>query len=246
MTHTYNITGMTCNSCVAKVKSELLKLGEITSADVQLQAPQATISMSKHISTETLQKAISHAGTKYIISAADTGMHHDSAAVADETTTNSYFPIFLIFGYITGISLIIQIFNDHFYLGQWMSHFMAGFFLVFSFFKIMNLKGFAEGYGTYDVIAKKIAAYGFVYPFIELGLGIAYLTEFNPLITNSLTLVVMGISTIGVIQSLMKKTPFQCACLGTVIKLPLSKVTLFEDLLMVGMSVVMLIMLIAN
>jgi copper chaperone CopZ len=49
MTHTYNISGMTCNGCIAKAKSELLKLGDVTAADVQLTAPQATINMQKHI-----------------------------------------------------------------------------------------------------------------------------------------------------------------------------------------------------
>jgi hypothetical protein len=124
---------------------------------------------------------------------------------------------------------------------QWLSHFMAGFFLVFSFFKLMNLKGFAEGYRSYDVVAKKVPVWGFVYPFIELGLGLAFLTSFQPLGTNIVTFLVMGISCIGVIQSILKKTSFQCACLGTVIKLPLSKVTLFEDLLMVAMSAVMIV-----
>ena len=58
MTHTYNITGMTCNGCVTKVKSELLKLENVLSADVQLQSPQATITMDKHIPVEVLQNAI--------------------------------------------------------------------------------------------------------------------------------------------------------------------------------------------
>jgi cation transport ATPase len=241
MTHTYNITGITCSSCVAKVKSELLKLGDITNADVQIEAPQATITMQKHISTAELQKAISKAGAKYIIS--DTGNTIHQATTSEEVTSNSYYPIFLIFGYITAISLIVQFTQHHFDWMHWMSHFMAGFFIVFSFFKLMNLSGFAEGYSTYDVVAKKIPVYGFIYPFIELALGIAFLTGFEPKLTNIITLIVMGVSSIGVIQSLVKKTPFQCACLGTVIKLPLSKVTLFEDLLMVVMSVIMLIIL---
>ncbi len=46
MTHTYAISGMTCGKCVAKVKTELLKLGDILSADVKLDAPQASITMS--------------------------------------------------------------------------------------------------------------------------------------------------------------------------------------------------------
>lgn len=242
MTHTYHITGITCNSCVAKIKSELLKLGDITSADVQQAAPQATITMQKHIPTTMLQQAISNAGQKYVITDDNTTSHHNTSAIAEEKA-DSYLPIFLIFGYIAGTSLIIQLAQGRFDMMQWMSHFMAGFFLVFSFFKLMNLSGFAEGYRSYDIIAKAIPAYGFIYPFIELGLGIAFITGAEPFIVNVITLVLMAISTIGVAQSLLKKTQFQCACLGTVIKLPLSKITLFEDLLMVVMSTVMLLLL---
>jgi len=238
MTHTYSISGMTCGSCVARVKSELLKLGDIQSAEVQLASPQATITMGKHINTAVLQDAVQKAG-HYSIIEADGGMQH---AVKEEgTEKNSYYPIFLIFDYITGITLLIQAASGGFSWMQWMSHFMAGFFLVFSFFKLMNLRGFAEGYSSYDVVARVMPAWGFIYPFVELTLGIAFLTGFQPLLTNWVTLAVMGVSTIGVIQSLLKKTSFQCACLGTVIKLPLSKVTLFEDLLMVCMSAIMII-----
>jgi copper chaperone CopZ len=239
MTHTYTISGMTCGSCVARVKSELLKLGNIQSADVQLATPQAVITMDKHVATGVLQEAVHKAGN-YTIAEADGGMKH-MAADQDKAEANSYYPIFLIFAYITGITLLIQFANGSFQWMQWMSQFMGGFFLVFSFFKLMNLRGFAEGYGSYDVVAKKLPVWGFVYPFVELGLAIAFLTGFEPFVTNVVTLVVMGISSIGVIQSLLRKTPFQCACLGTVIKLPLSKVTLFEDLLMVGMSAVMIV-----
>jgi copper chaperone CopZ len=41
MTHTYNITGMTCNGCVTKVKDELLKLGDVAETEVKLTTPQA-------------------------------------------------------------------------------------------------------------------------------------------------------------------------------------------------------------
>jgi copper chaperone CopZ len=229
---------MTCGNCVAKVKSELLKLGDITAADIQLQSPQATISMSKHIDTAVLQQAVSKAGNYKITDMPHQMMHAPVTEQAAEEKS-SYFPIFLIFGFIAGISLLAQVTRYSFSWMQWMTHFMAGFFFVFSFFKLMNLKGFAEGYSSYDVVAKRFNAWGYIYPFVELGLGIAFLTGFNPLITNITTLVVMGISSIGVIQSLVKKTPFQCACLGTVIKLPLSKVTLAEDMLMVIMSATM-------
>ncbi|MGZ8551737.1 MAG: heavy-metal-associated domain-containing protein [Chitinophagaceae bacterium] len=245
MIHSYTIQGITCDNCVAKVKSELLKLGDIVSADIQRQSPQALLTMTKHISTATLQQAVRKAG-QYSIAEADggmTGTMHTTGNAAKEE--KSYFPIFLIFGFISGITLLIQLTEFSFNWKQWMSHFMAGFFLVFSFFKLMNLKGFAEGYRSYDVVAKRFPAWGYIYPFVELILGLAFLTSWQPLGTNIVTIFVMGISSIGVIQSLAKKESFECACLGTVIKLPLSKVTLFEDLLMIAMSAFMVIKIIA-
>lgn len=118
---------------------------------------------------------------------------------------------------------------------------MAGFFLVFSFFKLLNLKGFAESYAMYDVLAKRIPSWGYVYAFVELGLGLAYLVNFNPYFTNVVTLAIMSLSIIGVLQSVINKKKIQCACLGAVFNLPMSTVTIIEDALMIVMSGVMLI-----
>ena len=242
MTHTYSIKGMTCGSCVARVKSELLKLGDVQTADVQLTSPQATIVMGKHIGIQQLQTAISKAGN-YTIAEDETRLGHLQQESMETTGASSvsYLPIVLIFSYITIVTLLVQFSNGAFNFLQWTHHFMAGFFLVFSFFKLINLKGFAEGYATYDVVAKKIPVWGFIYPFVELALGLSFLIGLFPWGTNVVTLIVMAVSSIGVIQSLAKGTKIQCACLGTVIKLPLSKVTLFEDLLMVAMCLVVLI-----
>ncbi len=124
---------------------------------------------------------------------------------------------------------------------QWMQHFMAAFFLVFSFFKLLNLKGFAESYQMYDIVAKRFNGWAFIYPFIELALGLAFLLNFNVVLTNSVTFLVMGISIIGVLQSVLNKKQIQCACLGAVFNLPMSTITIIEDLLMIGMSAWMLL-----
>lgn len=241
MTHEYKITGMTCSSCVARVKSEILKLGDILSADIQLQSPQASITMNKHVPTVALQQAVNKAG-HYIITEADGGMKsaaHASGEVVEEK--NSYFPIFLIFGYITGISLLIQFELGSFNWMQWLNHFMAGFFLVFSFFKLLNLKGFAESYSMYDIVAKRWNGWGYVYAFTELALGVAFLTGFIPILTNAVTFMVMTVSIIGVLQSVFNKRKIKCACLGAVFNLPMSTITIVEDSLMIGMSAIMLL-----
>src|SRR5688572_18434918 len=243
MTHTYNITGMTCNKCVTKVKSELLKLGDVISAEVQLNAPQAEIAMSKHITVPILQQAIDKAGPYTISEAGHAGHETGDDTNSSKEVGNSYFPIFLIFGFLAAITFLIQIVKSTFSWLEWMNHFMAGFFFVFSFFKFLDLKGFAQGYSTYDVVARKFPAWGYIYPFVELLLGIALLIGIFPIGTNIAIMVVMAVASIGVIRSMLKKSVIQCACLGTVIKLPLGKVTLVEDLLMVIMSAVMLVLM---
>ncbi len=66
---------MTCNNCVAKVKSELLKIGDITAADVDLTNQRASITMQKHIPIDTLQSAVQKTGD-YIITEAAGEMQH--------------------------------------------------------------------------------------------------------------------------------------------------------------------------
>jgi hypothetical protein len=92
----------------------------------------------------------------------------------------------------------------------------------------------------YDVIAKRIPVWGYVYAIIELGLGIGYLINFNPLLTNWITFIVMTISIVGVLQSVLNKKKIQCACLGAVFNLPMSTVTIIEDALMITMSGIMI------
>ena len=123
---------------------------------------------------------------------------------------------------------------------------MAGFFLVFSFFKLLDVSNFAMSYSSYDIVARRWLSYGYVYPFLELGFGAAYLADFQPWATNVATLVVMGISTVGVAQSLLAHRKIRCACLGAVFNLPMSAVTLIEDLLMIGMAAAMLVLMLAH
>jgi hypothetical protein len=117
-----------------------------------------------------------------------------------------------------------------------MRYFMAGFFLVFSFFKLLDVAAFADAYAGYDLLARRWRPWGFIYPFVELALGVAYLAHFQPVLTNAVTLVVMGFSAIGVISAVLDKRSIRCACLGTVFQLPMSTVTIIEDVGMVLMA----------
>lgn len=233
MTHTYSVNGMTCNGCAAKVQKLLSGVNGVEAVNINLEKNEAAISMHHHIQTNVLQNALKDY-SKYKLTEQ---LNHNVAINEEETKTwlETYKPILLIFTYITGITLLIEAKNG-FSLMHWMSNFMGAFFITFSFFKMLNVKAFAESYSSYDIIAKRWVGYGYVYAFIELILGIAFITSFNLLITNIATFAVMAISIIGVLQSVMNKRKIKCACLGAVFNLPMSTITIIEDALMIVMS----------
>lgn len=244
MTRSFEVTGMTCEACEYKIQHLFSGLEGVKSVIVNKTTNTATIEMEKDIPLSNFQEVIKPY-SKYSVSDTTT-----KPPFIDEEVTKTWFetyrPLLLIFSFISGVSIIkafhSNIFEtEHFSWMYLMNNFMAGFFIVFSFFKFLNLKAFAESYAMYDLLAMKIPVYGFVYPFIELGLGLAYLTAFQPTFTNWATVIIMGFSTIGVIQSVMNKQKIRCACLGTVFNLPMSTVTIIEDLLMVGMAILMII-----
>jgi hypothetical protein len=158
----------------------------------------------------------------------------------------TYFPLALVLFYLLAGTAAAEVAAGSFDPMRAMGHFMAGFFLVFSFFKLLNVQAFADAYRGYDVVAAKWPAYGYAYPFIELALGLAYLANVVPVWTNAVTLVVMGVSAIGVVKALLAKRKIRCACLGTVFNLPMSKITLIEDGLMLVMAAGMLVWLVAK
>ncbi len=237
--HFYKISGMTCANCTKTVEGRLSKLQGVDAVKINLEKQIAEIETQKHIPLNDLQNAL--AGTKYSIS---DEKETSTAAAQDESATpasiKTYLPIVLIFFYICLVTLLIQFTNGSFNLVEWMRHFMAGFFLVFSFFKLLDIPAFAESYSNYDIIAKRWMGFGYVYPFIEFGLGISFLISSLDVWNNLVTLVVMSISIIGVLQSVLNKRKIKCACLGAVFNLPMSTVTIIEDALMIVMSVVSL------
>jgi len=213
----------------------------VENVTVDLNKGEATIEIKKHVPPSDLKAALKDY-PKYELT--DTAHKLEplkfSAEEEKKSWLETYRPILLVFSYILGVTLLIEFSNGGFSWMRWMNHFMAAFFIVFSFFKLLNLQGFAESYSMYDIVAKKWSGWGYVYPFVELALGIAFFTGFTPLITNASTFIVMTVSIVGVLQSVLNKRKIKCACLGAVFNLPMSTITIIEDALMILMSAVML------
>jgi copper chaperone CopZ len=242
MRHTYDIAGMHCQSCVAKVTAALQGVAGVTAASVTLNPPQARVEMPQHLPTAELNRAAQGAGAYHVTDAAPV-LHAESSAPAThaDQPQESLYPLFLIVGYIAGTVALVAFATGERSPHALMRYFMGGFFLVFSFFKLLDLRGFADAYRSYDLLARAIPAWSYAYPFVELGLGAAYLLNLAPTATNLATLILMLVGAAGVLKALLAKQTIRCACLGTALNLPMTKVTLVEDLAMAAMAAVMLV-----
>jgi hypothetical protein len=72
-------------------------------------------------------------------------------------------------------------------------------------------------------------------------LGLMFATVTLTMLANVITIIVMGVGTVGVVSALRSKKTIVCACLGGFFNLPMSYVTLFENLTMIAMAFIMLL-----
>ncbi|MBF4983075.1 heavy metal translocating P-type ATPase [Nonlabens mediterrranea] len=240
MKHIYHIEGMTCNGCRADVENKLNNIDDVDHATVTLENEQAVINMATHISLNTFQQALS---TKYHISLIEEKNIFENSAFAKAEPKQSKLqqlkPLFLILGYITIATFLLNYSRENW--NEAMLDFMGLFFIVFSFFKILDLKGFPVSFKMYDPLAKLIPGYAWIYPFIETALGLMFLIRFQVDLALLITLIVLSITTGGVTKTLLDKKSIQCACLGTALKLPMTEATFIENAIMIIMAIIMLI-----
>ncbi|WP_298782431.1 heavy-metal-associated domain-containing protein [uncultured Polaribacter sp.] len=242
MKHTYKISGMTCSSCKASVEKSLNDLDNVTKVDVNLESQEATITMNGHIEVSELQKVLP---SKYSITKKEhknvfaSAQNSNFEVKEEKSKLQQLKPLLLIIFYIAVASILLHYKNWSW--SEFMLDFMGLFYIVFSFFKMLDLKGFPDSFKMYDPLAKQVPFYGWVYPFIETALGLMFLMRFEINIALIVTLIVLGITTIGVTKTLLDKKSIRCACLGTALKLPMTEATFIENAIMIVMATLMLL-----
>lgn len=237
MKHLYAVSGMTCDGCVATVKEKLSKVEGVQQVNVNLQKKEAEITMTAHVPISNLKSALPE---KYTIE--EKGNHSMGMGIeAQKTKMQQLRPLFLIFGYLFAAAILLNYQNWD--TGEAMLDFMGLFYIVFSFFKLLDLKGFPDSFRMYDPLAKAWPVYGWIYPFLELILGLMFLMRFQIQIALLATIVILGITTFGVTKTLLDKKSIRCACLGTALNLPMTEATFIENAIMLVMAFLMLFQL---
>ena len=233
---------MTCDSCKSTILQNLNELQEIEAVEVDRDKGEAIIFMTNNIEISKLQNALP---SKFLISEKEI----DNFSVSSNKSTleidkeqsklQQLKPLLIILTYISVASILMNYKNWN--SSEAMLDFMGLFYIVFSFFKMLDLKGFPESFRMYDPLAKRLPIYGRIYPFIETGLGLMLLMRYEVKIALIITLFVLGVTTIGVTKTLLDKKSIRCACLGTVLKLPMTEATFIENIIMIVMAISMLI-----
>jgi len=241
MTQTYSIEGMTCQGCVSSVKEKLLGATGVVGVEVNLEKGEAEVALSHPVPISDLKAVLSG---KYQIKEKsprenDVIKKEDEVLYGQKSKWEQLKPLFLIFGYLFSASILLN-FRD-WNTGEAMLDFMGLFYIVFSFFKFLDLKGFPESFRMYDPLAKVVPAYGWVYPFIELSLGLLFLMRWQIQTALFITIVILGITTFGVTKTLLDKKSIKCACLGTALNLPMTEATFIENTIMLVMATYMLL-----
>ena len=223
---------MTCMNCQKTVSDKINTLEDVLSVQVSLETGIAEIQSKNQLTSREISVLL---GSKYSAQKSVSDSKRIKASKLKQLT-----PLFLIFIYlIVGTLFLSYQLNAN--MERKMQIFMGMFFIVFSFFKFLDYEGFPNSFKRYDPLAKKIPAYAKLYPFLETVLGIAFLMEWYLPITILFTLIILSITTFGVLRVLTQKSQIDCACLGTTLKLPMTEATLIENGIMLTMAIILLV-----
>ncbi|MQG19256.1 MAG: hypothetical protein FI718_04925 [SAR202 cluster bacterium] len=234
MEKNFQIQGMTCQSCANTIQDGLGKSSKIKSAKVVLETNQLTIISDEDFSSDEIDSMLSTLGN-YNVKKTKKNLLSRIIIYLESRK-----PILVALFIVIISSLSLQTSYGTFDVNNWFTTYMGMFFVVFSFLKLLNVKGFSMTFKRYDVIAKRVPGFSLTYPFLELILGVAFLTKTLLLASNIITLILMVSQSIGVSIVLKRKQQIQCACLGSSINLPISFLTLLENILMIFMSAYMI------
>lgn len=237
MKQTYTIKGMTCGGCKTSVEKHLSSIELVTNVEVFPEIEEVTITFKHPVSIDIFKRVLPEKFS--LFEKSHKSSIQDISSISekgqDASKAKQLQPLFIILFYLA-MAVIFLNYKD-WNSREMMFDFMGLFFIVFSFFKMLDLKNFPISFSMYDPLAKKIRFYGWIYPFIEVFLGLLFLMRIKLLSALVITIIILGITTIGVIKTLVNKKNIQCACLGTALKLPMTEATLIENALMLSMSI---------
>lgn len=105
---------------------------------------------------------------------------------------------------------------------------------ILALLKLQDLDGFSNMFLNYDLLARRLVPYSYVYPFAELLAGVLMVAGTLMWLSIPVALFIGGIGAVSVLKAVyIDKRTLKCACVGGGSNVPLGFVSLTENLMMI-------------
>jgi len=161
--------------------------------------------------------------------------------VADPKAT-SYRPVIVLFVMtaLTALAASYAISGQLFTLraAEW---FIAFSMVVLALLKLQDVERFSAMFLNYDLLARRLVPYSYVYPYAEGVAGVLMIAGTLKWISIPVALFIGTIGAVSVFKAVyVDRRELKCACVGGSSNVPLGFVSLTENLMMIAMALWML------
>lgn len=156
-----------------------------------------------------------------------------SEASGTDSDGQSYQPVIVVFGTALLLALVTR---------TGLMGFMGFSLSLLACLKLMDLRSFVDGFRQYDLLAARFAAYGWAYPVMELGVGLAFLAGVFMLPMAAIAVFIGVLGAVSITKAVyIDQLDLDCACVGGNYDVPLGFVSFTENAVMAGMGAAILL-----
>lgn len=242
MTHTYLITQINSELEKKNLQEFLVQMPNVSHVHFPNNPRHISITLNSYATIEKINKYL-EAYTSHVQLVKQINVHPNFTE-ANETTGK----IFKEFGIILAILFIVTIIYGSYHgldsLNTFLRIYVGIILSSFGVLKIFKLMDFAESHQRYDIISKHFVLYAYLYPFIELLLGILLILNHYLILAYIILIVVLLLRTLSVLYYVAFSEGVEYAYLDGIFKIRVSYATISIDLLIILFSIFQLTLLI--
>ena len=121
---------------------------------------------------------------------------------------------------------------------QTIKWFIAFSMCILAILKLRDLESFSNMFLGYDLLARRVVRYAYVYPFAEAIAGVLMIAGSMIWLAAPLAFFIGVVGAYSVFRAVyVEKRELKCACVGGDSNVPLGFISLTENLMMVGMAI---------
>ncbi|MFG6548241.1 MauE/DoxX family redox-associated membrane protein [Sulfitobacter sp. M21595] len=158
-----------------------------------------------------------------------------------DPAATTYKPVIYLFAVAAATALALSIGFLGAITWQTLGWFISVSMILLGMQKLRDIESFTTMFLNYDLLARKWVPYAYVYPWVETGAGVLMTGMLLSSIAAPAALFIATVGAVSVFKAVyIDKRELKCACVGGNSNVPLGFVSLSENLMMMGMAIVML------